>query len=78
LTDEQQKKSDQLLADVPDFLPKLPFAVVKDSSYIPNKDSWKPGEAVPDAEKNKTKTRRDFPRNTKEEKQEKETSQEKE
>ncbi|MDR1486162.1 MAG: hypothetical protein LBT09_15255 [Planctomycetaceae bacterium] len=62
LDDQQRKKADDLIANAPDFLPKLPRANNAESPYIPNPDSWKPGQGVPDSEKDQRNTRKTFPR----------------
>jgi hypothetical protein len=62
LKKQQQQKAEDLIANAPDFLPKLPINNNSDSLYIPNADSWKPGQGVPDSEKDKRKNRKTFPR----------------
>jgi hypothetical protein len=62
LTDDQKAMEKKLLANRPDFLPKLPGPMRGDytKEYMPGLDSWSPGQGVPDKAKEK-KRRRPFP-----------------
>ncbi|GHT35692.1 hypothetical protein FACS189427_05560 [Planctomycetales bacterium] len=62
LTDDQKAMEKKLLANRPDFLPKLPGPMRGDytKEYVPGLDSWSPGQGVPDKAKEK-KRRRPFP-----------------
>jgi hypothetical protein len=62
LNDQQRKKAEYLIANTPEFLPKLPMKIADVSPYIPNPDSWKPGQGVPDSEKNSKNSKKNFPR----------------
>jgi hypothetical protein len=64
LDKQQLKKSDDLLANIPEFLPKLQLANNNAvPPYIPGINSWKPGQGVPDNKKNREKNVKTFPRN---------------
>jgi hypothetical protein len=70
LNEQQRKKAEDLIANTPKFLPKLPgLNRNSESPYIPNPDSWKPGQGVPDDEKKHDKTRKIFPRQNSENKE---------
>lgn len=62
LNNQQLQQSEELINNIPDFLPKSPFLFNNESPYIPNQDSWKPGQDVPESEKNKIKNKKNFPR----------------
>ncbi|MDR2169309.1 MAG: hypothetical protein LBP59_04135 [Planctomycetaceae bacterium] len=62
LNDKQIKKAEELIENAPDFLPKFPKINNNQTTYIPNADSWKPGQDIPDSEKNKKQNRKIFPR----------------
>ncbi|MCL2743455.1 MAG: hypothetical protein FWE67_06370 [Planctomycetaceae bacterium] len=62
LTEEQKAMEKKLLANRPDFLPRLPGPMRGDYSreYIPGLESWSPGQGAPDNTEEK-KRRRPFP-----------------
>ncbi|MDR2761031.1 MAG: hypothetical protein LBB88_00335 [Planctomycetaceae bacterium] len=66
LNKQQQQKAEELIADVPDFLPRIPMINNSSSPYIPNPDSWQPGQGVPDSENEKRRNRKTFPRKNRE------------
>jgi Ni/Co efflux regulator RcnB len=66
LNEQQRQKAEDLIINAPEFAKKfqrLTDRYTKDVPYIPNENSWKPGQGVPDDEKNQGKTIKDFPRN---------------
>jgi Spy/CpxP family protein refolding chaperone len=66
LNSKQIQKAEDLIANKPSFLPRLPTK--GNSPYIPNLDSWQPGQGVPDSEKDPKETKKTFPRKSSDEK----------
>jgi Spy/CpxP family protein refolding chaperone len=66
LNEQQRQKAEDLIVNAPEFAKKfqrLTNRFTKDVPYIPNANSWQPGQDVPDDEKNQGKTIKKFPRN---------------
>ncbi|MDR1052770.1 MAG: hypothetical protein LBL39_01190, partial [Planctomycetaceae bacterium] len=66
LNEQQRQKAEDLIENAPEFAKKfqrLTNRFTTNVPYIPNENSWKPGQGVPDDEKNQGKTIKDFPRN---------------